>query len=36
VKFGVALDYCTNGSLLGIALQHASKRVKINNLSVSM
>lgn len=35
VQDGVVLDYDANGSLVGIDLQHASKRVDINNLSVS-
>jgi uncharacterized protein YuzE len=35
VQDGVVLDFDTNGALVGIDLQHASKRVDINNLSVS-
>ena len=35
VQDGVVLDFDTNGGLVGIDLQHASKRVDINNLSVS-
>jgi uncharacterized protein YuzE len=35
VQDGVVLDFDTDGALVGIDLQHASKRVDINNLSVS-
>ena len=31
----VVLDFDTDGALVGIDLQHTSKRVHINNLSVS-
>jgi uncharacterized protein YuzE len=35
VQDGVVLDYDANGAIVGIDVQHASKRVDINNLSVS-
>lgn len=35
VRDGVVLDYDANGAMVGIDVQHASKRVDINNLSVS-
>lgn len=35
VNDGVVLDFDTNGALVGIDVQHASKRADINNLSVS-
>lgn len=35
VQDGVVLDFDTDVALVGIDLQHASKRVDINNLSVS-
>jgi uncharacterized protein YuzE len=35
VQDGVVLDFDTNGTLVGIDLQHASQRVDLNNLSVS-
>ena len=35
VKDGVVLDYDAGGALVGIDVQHASKRADINNLSVS-
>jgi uncharacterized protein YuzE len=35
VQDGVELDNDSKGALVGIDLQHASKRVDINNLSVS-
>ena len=35
VQDGVVLDFDDHGALVGIDLQHASKRVDINNLSVS-
>jgi uncharacterized protein YuzE len=31
----VVLDFDANGALVGIDVQHASKRADINNLSVS-
>ena len=35
VKDGVVLDFDTNGALVGIDVQHASKRADLNNLSLS-
>ena len=35
VKDGIVLDYDAGGALVGIDVQHASKRADINNLSVS-
>lgn len=35
VQDGLVLDFDTNGALVGIDLQHASKWVDIDNLSVS-
>lgn len=35
VNDGVVLDFDANGALVGIDLQHASKRMDINSLSVS-
>ena len=35
VNDGVVLDFDANGALVGIDVQHASKRADINNLSVS-
>ena len=35
VKDGVVLDYDANGALVGIDVQHASKRADITKLSVS-
>jgi uncharacterized protein YuzE len=35
VQDGVVLDFDTNGTLVGIDLQHASQRVDLKNLSVS-
>lgn len=35
VNDGVVLDFDANGALVGIDVQHASKRANINNLSVS-
>ena len=35
VKDGVVLDYDANGALVGIDVQHASKRADISNLSIS-
>ena len=35
VREGIVLDYDANGALVGIDLQHASKKVDIHNLSLS-
>jgi uncharacterized protein YuzE len=35
VSDGVVLDYDANGSLVGIDVQHASKRADIHSLAVS-
>ena len=35
VKDGVVLDFDANGGLVGIDVQHASKRADLNNLSLS-
>ena len=35
VRDGVVLDYDANGALVGIDVQHASKKADINNLSLS-
>ncbi len=35
VREGIVLDYDANGALVGIDLQHASKKVDIHNISLS-
>ena len=35
VKDGVVLDFDAKGALVGIDVQHASKRADLNNLSLS-
>ena len=35
VREGVVLDYDADGTLVGIDVQHASKKTDIHNLSVS-
>lgn len=35
VNDGVVLDFDANGALVGIDVQHASKRADINNISIS-
>ncbi len=35
VNDGVVLDFDANGALVGIDVQHASKRADINKLSIS-
>ena len=35
VKDGVVLDFDATGALVGIDVQHASKRADLNNLSLS-
>ena len=35
VNDGVVLDFDANGALVGIDVQHASKRADLNNLSLS-
>ena len=35
IKDGVVLDFEANGALVGIDVQHASKRADIHNLSLS-
>ena len=35
VKDGVVLDFDADGALVGIDVQHASKRADLNNLSLS-